>query len=75
MAPGVIRIGANIMKNSSHIESIFFAALGKETTAERADYLDHACGGDDALRRRVERLLEAHPQAVDFLARARPRSP
>jgi hypothetical protein len=47
---------------------MFFAALGQKTTAERADYLDHACGGDDALRRRVERLLEAHPQAVDFLA-------
>jgi eukaryotic-like serine/threonine-protein kinase len=53
------------MNNSSHIESIFFTALDKRTTAERADYLDHACGGDDALRRRVERLLEAHPQAVE----------
>ena len=56
------------MSVSSKIESIFFAALGRETTAERADFLDHACGDDDALRHRVERLLEAHPQAVDFLA-------
>ena len=28
-----------------------------------------ACGGDDALRLQVERLLDAHPQAEDFLAR------
>ena len=52
----------------SQVEAIFFAALN-EKTAERADYLDHACGGDAALRRQVERLLIAHPQAVDFLAR------
>ena len=57
------------MSTPSRVESIFFAALGKKTTAERADYLDHACGGDAELRRRVERLLEAHPQAVDFMAR------
>ena len=31
-------------------------------------YLDQACGADAALRFRVERLLEAHPQAKDFLA-------
>ena len=57
------------MSTPSEVESIFFAALSKKTTAERADYLDHACGSDDELRRRVERLLEAHPQAADFLAR------
>ena len=57
------------MSTSSRVESIFFAALGKKTTAERADYLAHACGGDAELRRRVERLLEAHPQAADFMAR------
>ena len=57
------------MSTPSRVESLFFAALGKKTTAERADYLDHACGGDAELRHRVERLLEAHPQAADFLAR------
>jgi serine/threonine protein kinase len=56
------------MSNHSNIESIFFAALAKETTTERSDYLDHACGDDDTLRRRLERLLEAHPRAKDFLA-------
>ncbi len=57
------------MSTPSQVESIFFAALGKKTPAERASYLDRACGDDAELRRRVERLLEAHPQAVDFLAR------
>ena len=57
------------MSSPSRVESIFFAALEKKTAAERADYLDQACGGDAELRRRVERLLEAHPQAVDFMAR------
>ncbi len=53
----------------SQVESIFYAALEKKTTAERADYLDDACGDDVELRRRVVRLLEAHPRAADFLAR------
>jgi serine/threonine protein kinase len=54
--------------NSSRAESIFFTALEKNTAAERADYLDEACGGDAALRHKVERLLDALPQAMDFLA-------
>jgi RNA polymerase sigma-70 factor, ECF subfamily len=57
------------MSTPLRVESIFFAALGKKTTAERADYLDRACGGDAELRRRVERLLMAYPQAADFMAR------
>jgi len=52
----------------SQVESIFFAALEKKAGAERADYLDEACGADTALRLRVEKLLESHPQALDFLA-------
>ena len=56
------------MSDPSWVELIFFAALEKETAAKRADYLEQACGGDDALRRQVERLLEAYPEAKDFLA-------
>jgi hypothetical protein len=55
------------MATSSPAESIFFAALGKTSAAERAAYLDEACRGDADLRRRVERLLEAHPQVSSFL--------
>ncbi len=57
------------MSTPVQIEAIFFAALGKETAADRASYLDRACGEDSELRRRVERLLEAFPQAADFLSR------
>ena len=56
------------MSDPSRVESIFLAALDQESAAERAEYLDHACGDDAALRRRVERLLQAHPRALDFLA-------
>ena len=56
------------MSSPSRVETIFFTALEKKTAAERADYLDQACGDDAALRLRVERLLDAHPQAKDFLA-------
>ena len=56
------------MNRSSNMESIFFAALEKKAGAERAVYLNQASGGDAGLRLQVERLLDAHPQAKDFLA-------
>jgi HEAT repeat protein len=55
------------MATSPSAESIFFAALEKQDPAERAAYLDEACQGDSELRRRVERLLQAHPQVGSFL--------
>ena len=48
-------------------ETIFVAALEKSTPAERAAYLDGACGVDSELRRRVEALLRAHEQSGDLL--------
>ena len=57
------------MNNSISIESIFSTALEKRTAPERSDYLDRACGTNAALRRQVERLLEANRQAENFLAR------
>jgi Leucine-rich repeat (LRR) protein len=56
------------MNNSSNIESIFSIAREQKTAPERSDYLDQACGTDAALRRQVERLLEADRQAKNFLA-------
>ena len=55
------------MSNLSSVESIFLAALEKKSPEERAAYLDQACAGDEGLRRRVERLLDAHPKVGGFL--------
>src|SRR5437867_1823548 len=51
----------------SPAESIFFAALAKESAEERAAYLEEACRDDQELRHRVERLLHAHPRVGSFL--------
>ena len=48
-------------------ESIFHAALERADPAERAVYLDEACGGDVDLRRRVAALIRAHEGADGFL--------
>jgi tetratricopeptide (TPR) repeat protein len=48
-------------------ESVFWAAQAIASPAERARYLDRACGGDSHLRGRVEELLAAYPKAEDFL--------
>jgi eukaryotic-like serine/threonine-protein kinase len=53
------------------VDDIFCAAVELALPAERAAYLDQACGDDLVTRRRVERLLEAQSQAGSFLA-ARP---
>jgi serine/threonine protein kinase len=45
---------------------IFLAALDVPA-AERAAYLDGACGGDADLRRLVEELLHSHDEAGSFL--------
>src|SRR5438093_12813889 len=57
------------MNEQSPAEIVFFTALEKATPADRAAYLDEACAGDGALRRRVEALLAAHPQVGQFLER------
>jgi eukaryotic-like serine/threonine-protein kinase len=52
--------------------AIFMEALDRETLAERSAYLDEACGGDTALRQRVEALLTSHEQAGSFLGKPVP---
>ncbi len=52
--------------NLQREELIFDAALALETPAQRRAYLDEACGGDAALRARMERLLRTHEHADDF---------
>src|SRR4051794_33708094 len=48
-------------------EEILQAAVEKRTPAERAAYLDGACGPDAGLRALIEGLLEAHADAGSFL--------
>ena len=46
---------------------LFAAALPIYSPSERAAYLDRECGGDEALRKRVEALLAAYSRAGSFL--------
>ncbi|HEV3022045.1 MAG TPA: protein kinase, partial [Pirellulales bacterium] len=48
-------------------KSIFLAAADMDVPAEREAYLQQACAGDAAMRRRVEALLKAHDSAGSFL--------
>src|SRR5437016_13671509 len=48
-------------------ESIFAQALEIGSAAERATFLDRACGENQALRAEVEALLRAHERSGDVL--------
>jgi hypothetical protein len=47
--------------------TILLAALDIADPAERTAYVERACSGDPALRRRVEALLAAHAREGPFL--------
>ncbi|MSR59121.1 MAG: serine/threonine protein kinase [Planctomycetaceae bacterium] len=49
------------------LSAIFDAALQQGSNAQRAAYLDGACGPNAGLRDRVETLLRAHDAAGNFL--------
>jgi len=48
---------------------LFIAALQIDDPAERAAYLDQACGGDNELRKRLDALLAAHDRPASALVR------
>src|SRR6266404_463573 len=54
-------------QSKSLLRDVFTEAAEIGDPAARAAYLDSACKGDQALRARVERLLEADSQAGNFL--------
>jgi len=54
-------------QNMPEIDSIFCRAVEIETAGERAAYIQSVCGDDLEAKRRVERLLEAHCQAGNFM--------
>jgi WD40 repeat protein/serine/threonine protein kinase len=55
------------MRSTNDAKSIFLAAVELSLPAERKAYLDDACGGDAALRQRVEALLRAHDEPESYL--------
>ena len=57
------------MTQPSSVESIFSAALQKDSAQERAAFLNEACAGNDDLRRQVQRLLDAVPKVGSFMAK------
>jgi serine/threonine protein kinase len=55
------------MPTADREEALFAAVLEKPTRAERAAYLEGACGDDHALRARIEALLAAHESSGGVL--------
>jgi serine/threonine protein kinase/WD40 repeat protein len=52
----------------AEVERLYHDAMARPS-AERAAFLDAACGGDDALRQEVESLLSVQTGADEFLSR------
>jgi eukaryotic-like serine/threonine-protein kinase len=63
------------MSNSRQWEEAIFEAARHLPAAQRAAYLDSVCGGDGALRQKVDALLAAHGQAGEFLSKPAAVSP
>ena len=55
------------MSESHQREAAIFDAAMELPTGQRAAHLDHACGGDAALRQRIESLLKACESRCEFL--------
>jgi predicted unusual protein kinase regulating ubiquinone biosynthesis (AarF/ABC1/UbiB family) len=60
------------MNDSPGRDVVVFAEAFQLPPGERSAYLERACGADEELRQRVERLLKAHDQAGDFLEKPPP---
>src|SRR5262245_4369843 len=54
------------MTEMSPAQALFFAAL-ERGPADRAAFLDRACGGDAGLRARIEQMLAAQSHLGGFL--------
>lgn len=55
------------MEDANTPDADIFAEALQLPPAERAQYLTRACGSDEALRQRVEELLNVHGRVGDFL--------
>src|SRR5688572_5517354 len=56
------------MNPDKSLQNLFNAALERPDAAERARFLDEACGADAVLRERVEKLLRAQEEVGAFMA-------
>ena len=56
------------MSPDKSLQHLFVEALERPDPAERARFLDEACGADATLRERVEKLLRAQEEIGGFLA-------
>ena len=54
-------------RDDPSFDTIFSGAIEIASEEERAAFVARACGTDEELRRRVERLVDAHFQAGSFL--------
>lgn len=54
------------LQDRQHADEIFFSAMDIESDAERAAYVENACGDDRKLRRHVGRLLSAVSESESF---------
>ncbi len=62
-----LRRRAAIETKVPNIESILASAVEITAVEERQRYVEHCCGGDEALRARVQELIENHFRAGSFL--------
>ncbi|MDB6017457.1 MAG: serine/threonine protein kinase with repeat [Pedosphaera sp.] len=60
------------MNDSPDRDVVVFAEAIQLFADERSAYLARACGADEELRQRVERLLKVHDQVGDFLEQPAP---
>ena len=58
-----------MLATSRNEESIFAQALEQPSAAERAAFLDAACGDDAVRRARIDKLLQRHEEADGLLAK------
>jgi hypothetical protein len=56
-----------MIRDDPSFDTIFSSAIEIASGEERAAFVARACGADDELRHRVERLVAAHFQAGSFL--------
>jgi eukaryotic-like serine/threonine-protein kinase len=62
-----LQIRGSLMPGEISAELSIFSEAIDIPLEQRAEFLAHACAGDDALRRKIERLLVTHGQVGDFL--------